>query len=316
MSKKSQEFKPMLAVEAKLDQITYPVMASPKIDGIRCVIKEGVPLTRSLKPIPNVYVRQTLQAMHLPAFDGELVVGDSFNETSSAIMSHSGSPEFKFMVFDIWANPSHEKGLEWGLTTPFKERFELAESLCFQHSHVTGQTAARPLFHEEIDNRAELDEFYEHCLDKGHEGIMIRDPEGVYKFGRSTLKERGLLKLKPFEDAEAVIIGFIEKEHNENPATINALGHTERSTKKEGKTPAGTLGTLVVRGTEGKWDGIEFEIGTGFNDSLRRKIWDDRPGHLGSVVKFKYQDFGSIDRPRLPVFLGFRSDLDRIDSPL
>lgn len=51
-------FKPMLAGKAPddLNELTLPVLVSPKLDGIRCVMHEGVALSRKLKPIPNAFV--------------------------------------------------------------------------------------------------------------------------------------------------------------------------------------------------------------------------------------------------------------------
>ena len=63
-------FRPMLSATCEdISKVRLPAMASPKLDGFRCVIKDGKPLTRNLKPIPNRHVRERLTG--LPAFDGE-----------------------------------------------------------------------------------------------------------------------------------------------------------------------------------------------------------------------------------------------------
>ena len=49
--------KPMLAVDADVENIKYPVLCSDKLDGIRCIILNGVAYSRSLKPIRNKYVQ-------------------------------------------------------------------------------------------------------------------------------------------------------------------------------------------------------------------------------------------------------------------
>ena len=53
-------------------------------------------------------------------------------------------------------------------------------------------------------------------LDDGYEGLMLRAPDGPYKFGRSTVKENTLLKVKNFLDDEAEVIGFKEQTTNTN----------------------------------------------------------------------------------------------------
>lgn len=159
---------------------------------------------------------------------------------------------------------------------------------------------------QHIYNQPGLERYEEECLKAGHEGIMVRDPEGLYKYGRSTTKEGGLLKLKRFEDSEAVIIGFEEEMHNENPATLDAFGRTERSSHKANKVGKGTLGAFVCV----THAGVEFKIGTGFDRVDRVRFWEGRESLMRVLVKFRHQPHGEKDAPRCPVFLGFRHQDD------
>jgi DNA ligase-1 len=139
----------------------------------------------------------------------------------------------------------------------------------------------------------------------GYEGVILRAPHAPYKFGRSTVREGYLLKVKRFQDSEAQIIGYEEEMHNGNEATINALGYTERSSHAENRTGKGTLGALVVRDLVTK---VEFKIGTGFTPAERLKIWALRHEHLDDVVKYRFFPVGVKDKPRHPSFLGFRPE--------
>ena len=68
-------FRPMLAgTITKLSQVKYPVLGSCKLDGVRAVVREGMLLSRSLKPIPNKFLQK--QFSMLEGFDGELILGD------------------------------------------------------------------------------------------------------------------------------------------------------------------------------------------------------------------------------------------------
>src|SRR5690606_29022945 len=124
--------------------------------------------------------------------------------------------------------------------------------------------------------------------------------------GRATLREGWLWKLKRFEDSEAVILDFEERMHNANVAKTNALGYKERSSHKENLVPMGTLGALKVRDVK---TGVEFDIGTGFSDLERQRMWDIRDRWLGRVVKYKFLPVGVKDKPRHPVYLGPRTDI-------
>lgn len=57
-------FKPLLAYTVKdADKLDYPQMASPKLDGIRCVMQDDMPVSRTLKPIPNHYIQDELRCI-------------------------------------------------------------------------------------------------------------------------------------------------------------------------------------------------------------------------------------------------------------
>jgi DNA ligase-1 len=147
----------------------------------------------------------------------------------------------------------------------------------------------------------------ESYLATGYEGVMLRHPDGPYKHGRSTAKEAWLLKVKRFVDAEAKVIGFSEAQHNANEAKRNELGQLERSSHKAGKVGKQTLGALMVKDLK---TGVEFDIGTGFTADQRHLLWCIGENLIGKVVKYKSQPTGVKDKPRFPVFLGFRDKVD------
>lgn len=301
----SKSVKPMLASPPDPKHpIRFPVLASPKIDGIRCMIVDGVALSRSLKPIRNAYVQSVIAVdHHLNGLDGELVVGDPndpncMQNTTKGVMSSKGEPDFVFHVFDRWDMPN----------ATYEERAASARSIC----NITADPAVRFLVGFPMHTQADLDQYEALCLGDGYEGVMIRDPNSFYKFGRATAKSQELLKIKRFEDAEAVVIGAEELMHNENEAKTNALGRTERSTAKAGLVGANTLGKLIVR----RDDGIEFGIGTGFTAAQRDELWDKfhervRGNVVGKLVTYKHFANGGVkDAPRFPVFKAFRDQED------
>lgn len=302
MSKKSKVtnspyiLKPMLAVawDDSLDRLNYPVIVSPKLDGIRCLIINGKAVSRKLKPIPNHHIRNLLE-QHCPdGFDGEIIVPfASFNEIQSQVMTEEGTPEFEYWVFD-WYQPN----------LPYIDRLN--------NLNLRQVDAELPNFVKILDqgvaaDESEIKQFEEIALSRGFEGLMIRSLDGPYKFGRSTAREGYLLKLKRFKDAEAVVIGFEEKLHNANEATVDELGYTKRSSHKANLTPAGTLGTLLVKDMNSNW---QFGIGTGFDDALRAEIWNNQAKYLGKIVTYRYQEVGMLERPRFPSFKGFRDPRD------
>lgn len=304
-------FKPLLAETVEsIATLRYPLLVSPKLDGIRCVKRDGKALTRKLKPIPNDYVRTWVETNMPDNVDGELMLRDHrapFSDVSSAIMSKDGEPDFVYNVFDVIRHDPQTGELH--ADEPFEDRYEHLKRWVGPGAHHLALVA-----HVLVETPGELQEVVDAHVDLGYEGSMVRKPIGVYKFGRSTLKEGILLKIKSFVDEEAVVIGVVEQMHNENEATRDALGNVKRSSAKAGKVGTGKLGALQCRTS----DGVEFEIGTGFTDAQRVALWateswkDGEHVREGALVKFKHQPppggRSNGVAPRFPVFLGWRED--------
>jgi len=238
-------------------------------------------------------------------FDGELMVEDGFSAVQSAIMRKEGAPKFKYHVFDWHGTHNNTGPTGIGDNRSFEKRYAAleAEIRRIRRSVVT------LVPHFECASETEIEFWEENLLTQGYEGVCLRDPNGPYKYGRSTTKQGWLLKLKRFEDDEAIVIDVEELMQNYNEAKKNVFGRTQRSSSKEGLVPGDTLGALCVR----RSDGIEFKIGTGFSAEQRSIIWNS---HLlsndivGELVKYKYQPDPTAERPRFPVFLSFRNRND------
>ncbi len=289
-------FKPLLACDADLAKLRFPLLASPKLDGVRAIVRGGVVYSRSNKPIPNKHV-QTLFSK-CEHFDGELIVGDPtsktcYRDTVSEVMSHDKTGGCYFYVFDHVQCP----------TLPYLQR-NLAITKSLRGGSMENVIGLDQHHISTLDVLLELEE---QMLNAGYEGLILRSPDAPYKYGRSTVNEGFLLKLKKFVDAEFEVIGFEERMHNGNEATTNELGRTKRSSHKAGKVGLGDLGALVLQG-----DGFTFNVGTGFDDITRQALWAARNSNLvGRLAKIKYFPVGMKNAPRHPVFLGFR---DRSDT--
>lgn len=292
--------RPLLAATLEdLTTVKFPVLATPKLDGIRVLKVDGKAVTRKFKSIPNTYIRELLEK-HLPdGVDGEIMTPGTFNDIQSKVMSFEGQPEFTFYAFDY---------VKDSLTKPYKDRMlDMVNALEPVVKDSTLPFSINLLTPVLVRTMNELLELESQCLEHGFEGVMIRQPEGKYKCGRSTPKEQILIKLKRFLDAEAQVVGFEEKMHNDNAQEKDEFGLSKRSSKKDGLVPANTLGALIVEDLK---TGVKFGIGSGFNDELKQEIWDHRKKYKNKIVKYKYQSVGAKDAPRFPVFLGFRSKLD------
>jgi DNA ligase-1 len=287
--------RPLLAATLEdINTLRFPVLATPKLDGIRVLKVDGKAVTRKFKPVPNTHIREMLEKYLPDGVDGEVMTPGTFNDIQSKVMSFDGEPQFSFYMFDY---------VKDDLSKPYSERVSDMHN-AIKKKPPFEVIALKPV---KIHSVEELLAFEKECLRQGYEGVMIRQPDGKYKCGRSTPKEQILMKLKRFLDAEAIVVGFEEKMHNDNIQEKDEFGLSKRSHKKDGLVPANTLGALIVEDQKTK---VRFGIGSGFDDALKKEIWDNRDSYINKLVKYKYQSVGVKDAPRFPVFLGFRSKLD------
>lgn len=290
-------FQPMFAARKldRPDELRYPLLASVKIDGYRAVVKDGVAYTRKLKVITNKFVQKTIRHYH--GLDGELCVGPPNHpdliRRCGAIRRIEGEPDFRFHVFDFW-------------DLPIGYRARLAEARRLISDSNNGRLVLLP--QRVIRDAVELRVFENEALADGYEGLILRDPNGRYKHGRSTEREGYLLKLKRWVDGEMRIEGFYEEMENTNEAGTDELGRTKRSKKKEGMVGKGRLGGFIGPDLE---TGVEVRVGGGFKAHEREEFWKNRKRLVGEIVTYKhFEQTGVHEKRRFTIFRAFRDPND------
>jgi DNA ligase-1 len=268
---------PMLAGkidDKNIKELKYPGLVTYKLDGIRCLIIKGKAVSRNLKPIRNDYIRNILESEAEDGFDGELLTGTTFTDVASGVMSKEGRPDFKYMVFDYMITPDE----------PYYKRMRRLSS-------IPETKYIKRLLPIEVHTEKQLLDFEAKSLEHNFEGVMWRNPYGPYLFGRSSFRDQYLLKLKRFDDDEAIIVGF------------------KQEVDIHGK-PKNTLGGLLVKDVK---TGIKFHVGSGLDKELKQKIWDNQEKYLGKMITYRSQKHGAKTAPRFPTFANFRdpSDLDK-----
>jgi len=307
----------MLAGKYDADKIRkiLPVYGQIKLDGIRAYIEDGYARTRSTKPVRSQQVQSFVahNRIFLEGLDGEFICGDPtakncYNRTDSSVMSfNKPDDDLVYYVFDMWDSVG-----------TFQERWDEIQDKVPSLEGRVRLVETRLLWTIE-----EIDQFMDEMISQGHEGIVLRNPNSFYKNGRGTPVQCELIKRKDgrWIDTEAMIVGVKELRSNQNEATVNALGYTERSGHQENLIPQGVLGAVEVVGkfpedellNKSLWgETYSTSIGTGFDDQMRMELWQNPP--IGKMVKFKFFSGGVKDKPRFPVFLGFR-DPDDMDPP-
>jgi DNA ligase-1 len=314
--------KPMLATDADIKKIKYPCIVQPKIDGVRFMHLIGKPTGRSLKQHKNRHANVFFDAAILSGLDGEMAANidpshpDLCRITSSALGTYEGRPFLKWWIFD-----HIREGVSSDL--PYSERYKIAKQ-CVEYLKFTF-----PIFEPHIElvpsfncvSENDLLSLEEDFLELGYEGVIIRDPNGLHKQGRSTIREGGLLRIKRFVEEEAEIVAIIEGETNNNEALTNELGHTYRTSHQANKVGNNMVGSLQGKLLKNVLDPLTkkllFEAGQlitispGSLDHNQRKYYYENPNEIiGKISKFKFFPKGMKDKPRFPNHVSFREKED------
>jgi len=250
----------ILLAEVYRDQVDVTrYLVSEKLDGVRAIWDGSTLRFRSGKEInaPRWFV----DGLPKRPLDGELWIARGKFERLSGIVRKDVPDEnewrqVRYMIFELPGAPG-----------TFRERAEAMREIARQ----ANISWLREIGQFSVVDRNSLQKRMKEVVKAGGEGLMLHRADALYETGRSDT----LLKMKPWEDAEAVVIGHVPG---------------------KGKN-AGRLGALRVRTA----DGCEFSLGTGFTDKQR-----SNPPPIGTTVTYRYRDLTNTGMPRFASFLRVR----------
>jgi len=303
-----KSFKPMLAPNQTIDikTLKYPLLVSYKLDGIRCIFRNGEMTSRALKQFPNIQLRKRFDSLTIFAkknniiLDGELLSkSTTFNELSGLTrqLDKELPEDLFFYCFDVINAQEFE--------TPFEER--IVNLLRFQNLLDYNSTYIKIIQQIVVNTVEEVNKYYEEALDWGCDGLILRDPNGKYKFGRGTVKEGLIYKMKPFQTFDAKIIDVIQATEVREGAEkkINELGRSVTSKKKDDRILIEKASAFVVI-----YKGKELKVTIAMTDKEKEEVWQNRKKYIGRIIEYKGMLVGMKEDglPRHPVFLRFRDD--------
>jgi DNA ligase-1 len=249
----------MLAYEYTKEPLVFPVYVQPKLDGIRCLVyqKDGQWVFQSrnhtvFQPFPHI--EQRLPKGYI--LDGELYRHGLDFQTITSIVRKKNHPDLsqlQYHVYDVIMEGS------------FEERYQ--KLLGLKDLVLTETRMAHSI--------EDIEKYHGDCVERGYEGIMIRNPKGLYKQARS----KDLLKYKHFKTDEYQVVG-----------------HTV------GKDDIAIFECL----TKDKTFGVMMKATMEQKKEMLTHIKD----YYGKWLTVKYQELSKDGIPRFPIGVGWRIDLD------
>lgn len=276
------EFGVMLAdnKQADFDSVKFPTIVQPKLDGFRAVYIPSLGfIGRNGKALRNKglkgYFRE-LYTINDYVMDGEIYSDKlSFNELSSVLNSEEKEIPYsvKFIAFD---GMPYTQWRDRNCTLGYKSRLRALKATLDSHYAHNLKIISSLTLKKNI-----LEEAFNMYLKKGYEGMMVKDPEGMYQWKRVSVNSGIMMKVKPVITEDVEITGFVEG---------------------EGKFE-GMLGKFMV-----DFNGVQVGVGTGYSEEQRKKFWKNRKKMIGKVIEVKGMEV-TIDKSiRHPVFLRIRED--------
>lgn len=300
-------FSPMLFPNESVgfEAINKPYMASIKLDGIRCIFKNGEMLSRSFKPIENKQLNErfvSMKALSLETgiiYDGELYSTElNFQELMHYVrtedLSIDGEDLPKSIMFYCFDALDMNK-----LDSTAIER---SDTLCFElNSKSIPFVSVIP--QNIISTPEEVKSLFEDAVENGFEGLILKAPDSLYKFGRITAKSGNGYKFKPYRTYDGIIIG-VEQATVVDPTAerkLNELGYHKTSQKKDDRIPIEKASAFIV-----KYGSEVVKVTLAMTDEEKEKVWKERESLDGKWVEYKGMDVGAKNVPRHPVFLRYR----------
>jgi len=237
---------------------------SEKLDGVRAYWdgKQFMSRQGNVFPAPVWFTKKFPNQ----ALDGELWLGRGKFQQLLSIVSKKQAidEEWKKIAYHVFDLPNSKK--------PFSRRLQIFRELVNQ----SNSPYLRMIDQYQLKDHTELMQRLNKIVELDGEGLMLHRADAMYRKGRTS----DLLKVKPYYDAEAIVVNH---------------------TVGKGKF-SGMLGAILVKTPEGK----QFRIGTGFSVEQRQS-----PPPIGALITYTYHGKTDSGIPRFASFLRVRRGGDK-----
>ncbi len=249
-------------------KVTYPCYLQPKLNGLRSLTNSDKEmLSKAGEPYKYPLTwKEDIDNLNYPV-DGEVFSGFtkdgglSLQQIVSAWRKHNeNTPQLDYYLYDIPV-----ENMCW------TERLVILEELFknneFKHiKFVEGKWC---------NSEQEADEYYFEQLDKGAEGVVYRNADGLYEYG---YRSYSIIKRKPRQDAEAKVVSVTKDKNN-----------------------WGVLNCQLENGIM-----FELQMRVDSHESINYRLYKNSLELVGKFIKFEYEEYSDSGVPTKPVGVGIR----------
>jgi len=278
------------------------IICEEKYDGVRVIAfisNDDVKFyTRAFNEIPNRYLKAiSEECLKLKVksgllgdwfFDGELTdinrksVSGKVNQMLKGSPAESIGDDLIFNVFDLEDGDVLKTGKG---VIPFEVRRDTLEGI-FKGIELNSIILAESFVTKE---KEDLYTYYKKVVEKGGEGVILKNPNHVYECKRS----KNWIKLKEVNECDLIVKGFYPGEG-----------------KREG-----LIGGFICEDSSGK---VKVKIGSGFTDEDLKELSKHPDYYINKIVAVQYNviinDKNGNWSLFLPRFVEIRSDKDTADN--
>lgn len=257
-------------------KVQYPCLGQIKANGQRMLIdKDGVAWSKQGEPLelPAHWIGVKELAINCSGLDGEIYSGLesegglSLQRIISAFRKpNADTPKLQYWVYDI----------------PNKSTMiDRHNSIKYLHNSKPEAVVLVPgvLLH----NQHEADSYFESVVKQGYEGVVYRNLDGVYEFGK---RSYNLIKRKPRDTSEAVVVS-VEKDRN-------------------------SWGILSCR----TFEGVEFKCQMRVDAADKNyRTYENALELIGKTIEYEFEELSDKGVPTKPSGVGLR-EVDKYGRPL
>lgn len=250
-----------LALYTSLSAIKYPVMVTPKVRGVRCLtLDDGYAVGIDLQRIPNFFIGYELSNYGMGGLDGVITIRGELDKSAivDKVKDVKAIVKFEYHVFDLWAMTHND----------YDDRAADLARLLPVHPRPSMLRVHNPATVHDVDG---LVNYWNKCVDDGYDGVMVRQPDGMYTM-----------------HGKPAPMGMLDD---------LSMHSTGTGTILLGKGGNDRLDSFWVRDRAGN----NFYVAHGYTEAQREFFWKTRKQHVGYDLTYRYNPGASV--PRNPVFV-------------